>query len=111
MVESRRALGDKVPIETRYVLTSRPADAGRFADAVRQPWGVEHSLPWVLAVSFQEAACRIRKDTGAQTFAVLRHSAVNLVRREPHHKRGLTARRQRAGWDRDSLVHVLTGVT
>jgi hypothetical protein len=34
---------------------------------------------------------------------------LNLLRREPHHKRGIKARRKRAGWDRAYLVQVLTG--
>jgi predicted transposase YbfD/YdcC len=109
MVEARRAIGDTVQLDTRYFLTSLPAHAVRFAHAVRQHWGVENSLHWVLEVSFQEDACRIRKEKGAQTFAVLRPIAVNLLRREPHHKRGIKARRKRAGWDHDYLVQVLTG--
>ena len=109
MVAARRARGDTVQIDTRSLLTSLPAHAVRFAHAVRQHWGVENSLHWVLDVSFQEDACRIRKEKGAQTFAVLRHIAVNLLRREPHHKRGIKARRKRAGWDRDYLVQVLRG--
>jgi len=108
MVEARREIGETVQIATRYFLTSLPAQAVRFAQAVRQHWGVENSLHWVLDVSFQEDACRIRKEKGAQTFAVLRHIAINLLRREPHHKRGIKARRKRAGWDRDYLVQVLT---
>jgi predicted transposase YbfD/YdcC len=109
MVESRREIGATVQIDTRYFLTSLPAQGGRFAQAVRQHWGIENSLHWVLDVAFDEDACRIRKDRGAQTFAVLRHIAVNLLRREPRHKRGIKARRKRAGWDRDYLVQVLTG--
>jgi len=109
MVESCREVGETVQVETRYFLTSLPAQGVRFAQAVRQHWGVENSLHWVLDVSFQEDACRIRKEKGAQTFAVLRHIALNLLRREPHHKRGIKARRKRAGWDRDYLVQVLTG--
>jgi len=109
MVESRREIGDTVQIDTRYFLTSLPAQAVRFAHAVRQHWGVENALHGVLDVSFQEDACRIRKEKGAQTFTVLRHIAFNLLRREPHHKRGIKARRKRAGWDRDYLVQVLTG--
>ncbi len=109
MVEARRDIGDTVQIDTRYFLTSLPAHAVPFAHAVRQHWGVENSLHWVLDVSFQEDACRIRKEKGAQTFAVLRHIALNLLRREPHHKRGIKARRKRAGWDRDYLVQVLMG--
>jgi predicted transposase YbfD/YdcC len=109
MVEARREIGETVQSDTRYFLTSLPAQAVRFAQAVRQHWGVENSWHWVLDVSFQEDACRIRKEKGAQTFAVLRHIAINLLRREPHHKRGIKARRKRAGWDRDYLVQVLTG--
>ena len=109
MVESRREIGDTVQIDTRYFLTSLPAQAVRFAHAVRQHWGVENALHGVLDVSFQEDACRIRKEKGAQIFTVLRHIAFNLLRREPHHKRGIKARRKQAGWDRDYLVQVLTG--
>ncbi len=109
MVEARREVGETVQIDTRYFLTSLSAQDMRFAQAVRQHWGIENALHWVLDVSFYEDACRIRKEKGAQTFAVLRHIALNLLRREPHHKRGIKARRKRAGWDRDYLVRVLTG--
>jgi predicted transposase YbfD/YdcC len=109
LVESRREIGEKVQIERRYYLVSLPADAKRFGDAVRQHWGVENGLHWVLDVSFNEDACRLRKDQGAQTFSVLRHIALNLLKRESHHKRGIKARRKRAGWDRDYLLQVLTG--
>jgi predicted transposase YbfD/YdcC len=109
LVESRREIGEKVEIERRYYLVSLPADAKRFGDAMRQHWGVENGLHWVLDVSFHEDACRIRKDQGAQTFSVLRHIALNLLQRESQHKRGIKARRKRAGWDRDYLLQVLTG--
>jgi predicted transposase YbfD/YdcC len=108
MVESRREQGEKVEIERRYYLVSLPADGVRFSNAVRQHWGVENQLHWVLDVSFAEDASRIRKDKGAQTFSVLRHIALNLLRRESQHKRGIKARRKRAGWDRDYLLQVLT---
>ena len=108
MVESRREVGNEVEIETRYFLTSLPCDGERFAHAVREHWGVENSLHWVLDVSFNEDTCRIRKDRGAQTFSVLRHIALNLLQSENSHKRGIKARRKRAGWDRDYLLQVLT---
>jgi predicted transposase YbfD/YdcC len=109
MGEARREVGETVQIDTRYFLTSLPTQGVQCAQAVRQHWGIENSLHGVLDVSFDEDACRIRKEKGAQTFAVLRHIALNLLRREPHHKRGIKARCKRAGWDRDYLLQVLTG--
>ena len=109
MVESCREIGEKVQSETRYFLTSLPAQGVRFSQAVRQHWGIEKALHWVLDVSLNEDACRIRKDKGAQTFSVLRPIAVNLLRHERRHKRGMKARRKRAGWDQDYLLQVLAG--
>ncbi len=109
MVESRREVGDEVSIETRYFLTSLPCEAPRFAQAVRGHWGIENSLHWVLDVSFGEDACRIRKGYGPQNLAVLRHMALNLLGRETRSKRGIKARRKRAGWDRRYLMKVLMG--
>jgi predicted transposase YbfD/YdcC len=70
---------------------------------------VENALHWVLDVSFREDDGRIRKEKGAQNFAVLRHIALNLLQRESHHKRGMKARWKRAGWDRQYLIQVLMG--
>ena len=58
-------------------------------------------------MSFDEDACRIRKDKGAQTFSVLRHIALDMLKREGQNKRGIKARRKRAGWDRNYLLQVL----
>ena len=107
--ESRREVGDHVTEETRYYWTSLPCDAMPCAKAVREHWGIENSLHWVLDVSFREDDCRIRKEKGAQNFAVLRHIALKLLQRESDHKRGIKARRKRAGWDRQYLIQVLMG--
>lgn len=109
MVESQVEVGAAVSVERRYFLTSLGCDVERFAQAVRQHWGIENSLHWVLDVSFREDDCRIRQDAGAQTMSVLRHMALNLIRRESRHKRGVKARRKRAGWDRHYLLQILTG--
>jgi len=109
LVESHREVGGKVSIEQRFFLTSLPSDAVRFGQAVREHWGVENSLHWVLDVSFREDDCRIRQGHGAQNRAVRCHRALHLWRRESDQKRGIKARRKRAGWDRDYLLQVLTG--
>ena len=101
LVESQREVGGEVALAQRWCLPSLPWDAVRFAQAVRQHGGVENALQWGLAVSFREADGRIRQGHGAQNLAVLRQMALNLLRREVDHKRGIKARRKRAGWDRD----------
>ena len=102
-------MGGEVSSEQRFFLTSLPWDVVRFAQAVREHWGVENGLQWGLDVSFREDDCRMRQGHGAQNMAVLRHRALHLLRRESGHKRGIKARRKRAGWDRDYLFQVLTG--
>jgi predicted transposase YbfD/YdcC len=109
LVESHREGGGAVSSEQRFFLTSLPSDVVRFSHAVREHWGVENALHWVLDVSFREDDCRIRQGHGAQNMAVLRHMALNLLRREPRHKRGIKTRRKRAGWDRDYLFQALMG--
>ena len=100
--------GDKTSQETRYYLSSLAGDAKKAARAIRQHWGIENSVHWVLDVVFDEDTCRIRKDNGAQNFAVLRHIALNLLRQEKTHKRGIKAKQKRAGWDNHYLTRLLT---
>lgn len=67
MVESQVELEDVVSCERRYFLTSLGRDAARFAQAVRQHWGIEKSLHWVLDVSFRADDCRIHQNAETQT--------------------------------------------
>lgn len=96
-------------IETRYFITSLAGDAQELMRVVRKHWAIENSLHWVLDVAFCEDHCRIRKDHGAENFAMLRHIAVNLLKREKTAKVGVKIKRNKAGWDNDYLLKVLTG--
>lgn len=60
-------------------------------------------------MNFGEDACRVRKGHGAQNFSRLRRIALNLLQRETTNRRGIKIKRQRAGWDHDYLLRVLTG--
>lgn len=96
----------KVTKEIRYYLTSLQSEAICFADAVRRHWSIENSLHWSLDVTFNEDQCRVRKDHGAENFAVIRHIAINLVRLEKS-KGSLRVKRKRAGWNNTYLAKVL----
>ena len=92
--------------ERRFYLSSLNADAPRLA-AVRSHWGIENRLHWVLDVAFDEDASRIRNNHAARNMATLRRLALNLLRKDTQHRRGLKTRRHRAGWDEDYLLKIL----
>jgi predicted transposase YbfD/YdcC len=96
-------------MEFRYYITSMESNANKIAEAVRRHWGIENSLPWVLDIAFREDECRIRKDHAPANFAVLRHIALNLLRKENSKGRSIKTNRLRAGWDMDYLGKILEG--
>ena len=99
----------KQSIETRYFISSLAGNAKELMRVVRKHWAVENSLHWVLDVAFREDQCQIRKDNGAENFAMLRHIAVNLLKREKTAKVGVKIKRNKAAWDTNYLLKVLTG--
>ena len=78
-----------------------------FANVVRRHWSIENSLHWVLDMSFREDECRIRKNYGAEIFSVVRHLALNLLKEEKSHKRGIKGKRYKAALDIDYAEQVL----
>lgn len=98
----------KVTRETRYYLTSL-VDATEFGRAVREHWGIENGLHWVLDMAFREDESRARVGASAENLVVLRHVAVNLLKQERSAKVGIKNKRLKAGWDEGYLLKVLNG--
>jgi predicted transposase YbfD/YdcC len=80
-VETRTQLKDRCRFETRYYITSSKASAEVLATAIRDHWHIENKLHWTLDVTFDENQSRLRKGHGARNMAVVRHFAINLLRR------------------------------
>jgi hypothetical protein len=50
----------------------------------------------------------VRKDHGAENFAVLRHIALNVLKQDKTTKLGTQNKRLKAAWDQDYLLALLT---
>ena len=105
-VEATAELKDRVRSETRYYIASKTLTAAAAAKAVREHWGIENRLHWVLDVTFAEDLSRLRTGHGARNMAVVRHFAINLVR-TANDKRSLKLRRKRAAWNDEYLADIL----
>ena len=81
LVQSERHCGGRVSIEQRYFITSL-SDVKSFQQAVRSHWGIENKLHWRLDVTFREDESRIRRGNAAHNIGVIRHMAMNLLKRE-----------------------------
>lgn len=107
-IRSQRWIGEEKSCQDRYHIASI-AGAKRILWAVRSHWGIENELHWTLDIAFDEDRCRVRKDHGPENFSLLRHIALNLLKKEKSCKRGIKGKRLLAGWNQDYMLKVLAG--
>ncbi len=108
MVYSERQEGNKEPsVETRVFITSLPPRVKKFAGAVRNHWGIETSLHWVLDMSFREDESRLHKGHGQENMALIRRLSASLLLNEPTCRAGVSCKRKCAGWNDEYLLKVL----
>ena len=88
MIESVREINGQATLERRYYITSLPAEATVILGAARAHWGIENQLHWRLDVQMNEDQCRVCGD-GGENLAVIRHIALNQLRRENSTKKSL----------------------
>jgi predicted transposase YbfD/YdcC len=68
--------------ETRLYISSLPPDPAILLAASRSHWSIENNLHWQFDVTFREDECRT-KGHAALNLALMRHTALNLLKREP----------------------------
>ena len=97
----------KTTDDVRYFISSLPAKVKRLASAVRQHWGIENSLHWVLDIAFNEDRMRQRDRKGIENLALLNRLAISVLRQDKTVKGGIKCKRKAAGWDDNYLLHLL----
>jgi predicted transposase YbfD/YdcC len=104
----RRTADGHTSEEVCYFIGSRKMAARRYAQALRDHWGIENNLHWQLDVSFGEDASRIENRHGAANFALMRKLALALLKRHPR-KDSMARKRKAAALDPNFLAEVLAG--
>jgi predicted transposase YbfD/YdcC len=106
LIEAERTVNGTTTVEQRYYLLNQPVAAATVNALVRGHWGIENRLHWVLDVTFQEDASRIRTGDAPQNMGVVRHIALNLLRQETS-TASLKTKRFRAALNEAYLAQVL----
>jgi len=108
-IKSQREIKGEVVTENRYYISSLQTQSDKISNVVRQHWGVENKLHWVLDVCFNDDQCRIRKGNAPRNIAIIKKTALNLMQIIKKNKPRVSfkAMRKLAGWDNNFLDSIL----
>jgi predicted transposase YbfD/YdcC len=108
IVESEREVNEKISLEIRYYISSLELNVQKISDVIRQHWSIENKLHHCLDVTWKEDQSRIRMGNATENLAILRRTALNLLRRETSLPReSIKGRMEIAGWSEEYLMKVL----
>ena len=107
-IDTQRWINGKSQTKTRYYISSLKTSAEHLNRCIRNHWGIENSLHWVLDVTFHEDQSRIRTDHAPQNMALLRKLAINLIKKNKG-KYSIKAARLKAAWNTKVLEKFLFG--
>lgn len=96
----------QISVETRFYITSLPADPVAILAATRAHWAIENNLHWQLDVTFDEDRCRTRKDFSPLNLAIVRHMVLNMLKRDAS-KLSINRKRVKASVNPDFRLQML----
>ena len=108
-VQRERRQGNNSQMETAFYISSLANDAKVILEATRSHWAIENSLHWVLDVTFREDVSRIRTGNSPQNMTVLRHLALNILKKDTS-KGSLRNKRYKAALNTTFLEQLLDQV-
>ena len=93
--------------QTRYYISSLPADAAVINQAVRQHWSIENNLHWSMDVLFKEDESLKKKGHSALNYGLIAKLALMMLEREPTPKLSKPSKRYRAALDDDFRAKIM----
>lgn len=112
MIEAARIKKNtgETSIERRFYISSLKCDAKEILERSREHWGVENSLHYVLDVTYQEDASRVRKTNATQNFSLIKKTSLNLIKSFPYKQKKISSIagvRRIAGWSNEFMEELL----
>jgi predicted transposase YbfD/YdcC len=100
-------LSGKTTTETRFYISSRKMSPEEALAGTRNQWLIENQLHWCLDVTFGQDANQTRAKNAAENLAVVRHFALNLVRRYDGDRYSVPRRRRLCDYNIDYRERLL----
>lgn len=97
-----------VSTEWRYYLSNHKSTNEALPNYIRNHWGIENKLHWVLDVHLKEDNDQKAERKSARSFALLKRIALNIVRtKDVTPKRSLRRKLKHSAWSDDYLLSML----
>lgn len=106
-IERLRITNEIASTERSYYVASLPPQPKKIAGAIREHWGVENGLHWVLDMQMREDACAVRDRVAAENLAIVRRTALSILKRDTKLKHGVKLKSSRASCDNAYIEHLL----
>ena len=104
MIQSERIIHGECSVVNRFYISSIKNNAQTLCRSVRAHWTVGNSLHWQLDVRFREDESRTRSGYSAENFAVIRHIALNILKKNTYCTVGIKNKRLNVGRDENYLI-------
>ncbi|MBC7914347.1 MAG: ISAs1 family transposase [Pyrinomonadaceae bacterium] len=85
--------------QTRYYISSLPAEPHAIAKAIRSHWSIENNLHWSLDVIFKEDSSLKKKGNSALNYTIVAKMALSILEKDTKSKTSKTQKRIKAALD------------
>lgn len=106
-IHCEKIIDNKKVEEDRYYISSLPPEPKNIGDFIRNHWGIENKVHWILDVAFREDDQKAKTGNIPENFSLLRRISLNYLKQDKKTKAGIKIKRKKAGWDNNYLLRIL----